>query len=831
MPNEANSTGPDLGAAVRALAEGQKVFNRYTLIRVVGRSVASVVWLAWDEKEKRDTVLKFFPETTKDDASALAVFKMETRKTSELANAQIVKFYEIEQQDKLVAAATEFVEGSTLDELRAGKKNEVFSAGELTEWLQQIGPVFAHAHDEAQMAHGDLTPSNFIASKKGILKISDWGTARLVDEFIGKVTALDLKQRNLAFQSPQIGAGGAPTVLDDVYSLGATLYHLLTSKPPFYTGDIMLQVNEKVPPPMTTRRKDLRKIGEPIPRVWEETIASCLAKDPAYRPQSIQQVLEMLEIPPPGGEPVAQEVVEEAPASNMPIIVGGVAGIVVLALLGLVLGKSKPKPPPATGGQTTTIVQTQIVTAGLSAADKKKIEDANKAAKDARDAAEKAKKESDTQLKALRDQQKKAEEELKKQQASEKQRLDIEAKQRTALEAKTKQLEEEMKKAKAAPAVGASTEAQKKQQADLQAQMKALEDERKRIADAAEKQKQDDAKRKAELEKAKEDLEKAQKLAAASQKQFSEEAMKAEAKRKVIEDAARDEARKKAIADAEEKKKKDAEDAKIAAAAKAKKEEEAKKVAMLTEKAKEEAAKKKVEAESAKRFVAGKPVWEDSIGLRFVPVGSVYFSVWDTRADDFDEFVRATRFNAGTGWRSPGFKQGVGHPVVNVSWDDAQAFCKWLTEKEHKDNLIPATASYRLPMDVEWSLAAKLEGESGATPSDKDSRVKNSFPWGTAWPPPAGAGNYSDDVSVDRYAETSPVGSFPANPLGLYDMGGNVWQWTQDWFDGTQKTRVLRGGSYFGYFPGSLLSSYRRAVAPNERRNDIGFRVVLDPGK
>src|SRR5581483_1692495 len=182
-------------------------------------------------------------------------------RTSEVNHAQIVKFYEMEQEGKLLAIAAEYVEGATLSEMRAAKKNEILSANELSEWLKQIGPVFNYAHNEAQAAHGQLTPSKLIASKKGILRLSEFGYARYVSEFVQKTTAVDARKFILPYLSPQQAAGGLPTVLDDVYSLGASLYELLTSKPPFYTGDLLAQVNEKTPPPMTTRRKDLRTIG------------------------------------------------------------------------------------------------------------------------------------------------------------------------------------------------------------------------------------------------------------------------------------------------------------------------------------------------------------------------------------------------------------------------------------------------------------------------------------------------------------------------------------------------------------------------------------------
>ncbi|MBI4625500.1 MAG: SUMF1/EgtB/PvdO family nonheme iron enzyme [Verrucomicrobia bacterium] len=223
--------------------------------------------------------------------------------------------------------------------------------------------------------------------------------------------------------------------------------------------------------------------------------------------------------------------------------------------------------------------------------------------------------------------------------------------------------------------------------------------------------------------------------------------------------------------------------------------------------------------------VAGQP-WENTLGMKFVAVPgvNVLFGVWDTRVQDYEKFASAMRRE----WTKPSFEQGSTHPAVNVSWDDAQAFCAWLTNKEQAEGRLGPGQKYRLPTDAEWSVAVGLDESRGGTPKSKDGQIRGVYPWGTQYPPPRGAGNYGSNLNADDFVNTSPVGSFAANRHGLYDMGGNVWQWCEDFYDGSSGVRVLRGASfYFGLVAGRLLSSFRNDCAADGRFDFVGFRCVV----
>jgi formylglycine-generating enzyme required for sulfatase activity len=156
--------------------------------------------------------------------------------------------------------------------------------------------------------------------------------------------------------------------------------------------------------------------------------------------------------------------------------------------------------------------------------------------------------------------------------------------------------------------------------------------------------------------------------------------------------------------------------------------------------------------------------------MKFVPLGDIQISVWETRVQDYQAFCRAT----GRRFEPADFSQTATDPVVKVNWFDAMAFCKWLTEKERNENLIEERQLYRLPTDTEWSMAVGLQNESGATPELRDGKIKNEFPWGKQWPPPNGAGNYAAAKAGRNRGATKAVGTFKANSIGLFDLGGNV---------------------------------------------------------
>lgn len=186
-------------------------------------------------------------------------------------------------------------------------------------------------------------------------------------------------------------------------------------------------------------------------------------------------------------------------------------------------------------------------------------------------------------------------------------------------------------------------------------------------------------------------------------------------------------------------------------------------------------------------------------------------------------------------WRNPGFAQTDDHPVVNVTWNDAVAFCKWLSRKENK--------TYRLPTEAEWEYACRAQAttryNNGDNPDDLETIANTLDAKGRTTFPHVQEIIFSAD---SKPTFTVPVGSKKPNRFGLYDMHGNVWEWCSDWHGvdyyskspvddpagpETGTKRVRRGGAW-NSFPLWARASFRNWNSPQSRCVNLGFRIVCE---
>lgn len=326
MTNE--NSGDELDVTVRELASGQKVFARYTLKRILGRGGMGIVWLARDEELEREVALKFLPDVIALDKAFMSELKRETRCSLELTHKNIVRIHDFVHDESAAGISMEYVDGDTLSNLRAQKEQKVFQPDEIAGWTAQLCDALDYAHHHARIIHRDLKPANLMVNQRGNLKVADFGIARSLGDSMSKLTMAGGTSGTLVYMSPQQLEGERGTHLDDVYSLGATLYDLLTSKPPFYSGNVDKQIHERAAPPMTERRKEFNLEPAHVPAVWEETIAACLAKDPAHRPQSAAAVAQRLGL----SGPTAGITAASAPKiwSRPVLIASGIAALLFL---------------------------------------------------------------------------------------------------------------------------------------------------------------------------------------------------------------------------------------------------------------------------------------------------------------------------------------------------------------------------------------------------------------------------------------------------------------------------------------------------------------------
>ena len=279
---------------VRGLLPETKVFQRYLLKRVLGEGGMGLVFLAFDEKLERNVALKFLPDAVHRDPEALAQLKEETKRNLELTHPHIVRIYDLAEDARAAAIAMEHVDGHTLSELRLARPHRIISAEELWPWLVQMAGALDYAHLKKRVAHRDLKPSNLMVSKGSELKIADFGIARTICDSLTRITGPGQISGTLPYMSPQQLTGQPARACDDIYSLGATLFDLLTGKPPFYTGDLTCQIRSVTPPEIARRRQELGVQAAPVPAQWEKTIAACLAKEPGQRPQTAGEVMHRL---------------------------------------------------------------------------------------------------------------------------------------------------------------------------------------------------------------------------------------------------------------------------------------------------------------------------------------------------------------------------------------------------------------------------------------------------------------------------------------------------------------------------------------------------------
>lgn len=295
MSDDLTLNAETLPAAAAQAPPGRVLFGRYRILRELGRGGMGQVLLAQDEELGHPVAIKIVPDTVVKDTEAVSDIKKEVLRGIALTHPGIVRTHNFERDDSGAAIVMEYVDGSSLQELKVQQPDGCFDPEEILPWIEQFCAVLDYAHSDAKIVHRDLKPRNLMITKAGRLKVADFGISAMLTETVTRNTADGMTTGTPCYMSPQQAMGKRPSPLDDVYALGATIFELLTGKPPFFRGQILAQVISEMPVSMAARREEFGLAHRrPIPGVWEETVAACLAKEPGERPQSAGEVVQRL---------------------------------------------------------------------------------------------------------------------------------------------------------------------------------------------------------------------------------------------------------------------------------------------------------------------------------------------------------------------------------------------------------------------------------------------------------------------------------------------------------------------------------------------------------
>ncbi len=803
-----NEDDLDFGPTLKGLQPGRKGFGRYSLIRQLGRGGMGVVWLGQDEKlEGRKVALKFLPEVVQGDPVAINDLKKETMQCLNLTHPSIVRIYDWVEDGTSAAISMEYVAGDTLTARRLKQDKEVFEVGEINEWIGQACEGLEYAHGR-KVVHRDLKPANLMIDGEGKLRVLDFGIAGSLTDSMSRLTAAGAPTSGtLVYMSPQQAMGYPPTATDDVYALGATIYELLTGRPPFYRGNVQHQIETLEAPSMEERRKqlDIEDAGK-IPLLWEDAVASCLAKDPQERPES-------------------------AAALWAELSGGAVQGRKKKALV-----KKCQKPAvekSAAGKKWVTMAAVMVLAAGVAAGWWYGVEAPKRAAV------------------ALADlEAKRAADELAKAEARQVALMNTPVLLEIGTEPGGAKIRVDgvevgttggdgLLRYKALPGnhlVVAEYESWPSQQREVE--LKGGE-ENARVTFTFEP---------VEVELLSEPL-------GAEVREVGDGKVLGVTPLTGLQGMQPGEMKWELSLAGYEK-------IEYRAMLKAGNNAAVRVVMKRLPKTAKQLASERLGVATKEN------PYMNSLGMEFVPVPGkpgVLMCRTETRVRDFRAYVEATDYVQSGGayvlkvkknekgeyltpweldkdasWERPGFEQGEDHPVVCVSWNEAQAFCKWLTQQN-------PGYTYRLPSDGEWSAAV------GSI--DK-------YPWGNEWPPSRGdEGNFKGkEVNItsanwsvieggyaDRHPRTASVGSYRVNRFGFYDLGGNVSEWCEDWFrkemQGSYALEyckkqgcvhmepegyVMRGGSWAHAEEYNYFLSTRMSNIATRRDDNFGFRVVVN---
>ena len=263
------------------ITKGQKINDRYEIIRSIGEGGMANVYLARDIILERNVAIKILRGDLAGDEKFVRRFQREALSASSLSHPNIVEMYDVGEDNGTYYIVMEYVEGMTLKQLI--KKRGSLSLSEAIDIMLQITDGIKEAHD-SYIIHRDLKPQNILIKENGEVKITDFGIAMALNST--QLTQTNSVMGSVHYLPPEQASGKGATIKSDIYSMGILFYELLTGKLPF-KGDNAVEIALKH---MKNDIPSVREINDSIPQSVENIILKATAKNPKNRYESAAEM-------------------------------------------------------------------------------------------------------------------------------------------------------------------------------------------------------------------------------------------------------------------------------------------------------------------------------------------------------------------------------------------------------------------------------------------------------------------------------------------------------------------------------------------------------------
>jgi serine/threonine protein kinase len=291
--------------------------GKYKVLERLGSGGMGSVYLCEHKLMRRRVAVKVLPTAKADDPSSLERFYREARAVAALDHPNIVRAYDIDQDEKLHFLVMEYVDGSSLQEII--KKTGPMSVLRACHYMQQSALGIQHAYETAGLVHRDIKPGNILVDRSGIVKVLDMGLARFFndeeDNLTKKYDENVLGTADYLAPEQAIDSHGVD-IRADIYSLGATFYFVLTGRTPFTEGTVA----QKLIWHQTRQPKSIRQVRPDVPDEVVTLIERMMAKDPAQRPSTPREIADAL-------APLTQTPIGPPPEEEMPTLSPAALGV------------------------------------------------------------------------------------------------------------------------------------------------------------------------------------------------------------------------------------------------------------------------------------------------------------------------------------------------------------------------------------------------------------------------------------------------------------------------------------------------------------------------